>query len=217
MEGELYANYYKSDKIIVLGNTKRWKENLKALGCRYVAHVPEYENKAGWMCSKSQQESVMQFIADANAGLVQPKAWAPSNTVQATPTAPLVGRDPTVAAMSPEDAVALLRKSQPAQPTQPLPSVPQTLAFPNLFIGADGATYQVAVYVSVVPSGGGVATLTTEEGVTDYIVTGMKNTAPYDKGVITLGATNREIAMVAGQWQVLGLNCEHTLTFHPQQ
>ena len=223
MTSELSAVYYQGNKILILGNTKRWKENLKDLKCRYVAHVPEPNNVAGWTCPLSRQEPVMQFVANANAGLVQPMAWVPRDAAptgaaaQAGPPAPLVGRTATPAAMNPADALALLRQTQVAQPAAPeanAPPQPQTVAFPNLFIGGDGLAYQVIVYVAPVPVVGKGVTLRAGDDVADYVITATSQSAPYDTAVMTHEDEHENLALVAGQWQVVGRADQHTLTFH---
>jgi hypothetical protein len=214
MTSELSAIYYQNNKILIQGNTKRWKENLKDLGCRYVAHLPEYNNTAGWTCTLNLQEAVMQFIANANAGLVQPKAWVPKDQpVTAGVPAPLVGRDATPPAMNPGDALALLRQAQPT-PAAVLPAAPQTLTFPNLFVGGDGLTYQVVVYVAALPVVGKGVTLRIGDTVSDYVITAISHSAPYDTAVITHEEEHKNLTVVAGRWQVVGLADTHSVTFH---
>lgn len=218
MSGDLTAVYYQHNKILIQGNTKKWKENLKELGCRYVAHLPEYNNTAGWTCMKDRQEVVMQFIANANAGLVQPKAWSPREQTApgATAGAPMVGRDATPVAMNPADALALLRQTQAAQPAVATPAPPQqqTVAFPNLFIGADGLAYQVIVYVAPVPVAGKGVTVRAGEEINDYVIVSTAQSTPYDTAVISHEEETLNLALVAGHWQVVGRTDIHTVTFH---
>ena len=75
---QLQASYY-GKGIAVYGPTQNWKEDLKALNGKY---NPNLGGQPGWIFGKSHETALMQFIANANAGVIQP---TPSQTPQRSP------------------------------------------------------------------------------------------------------------------------------------
>lgn len=179
----MQAVYY-GQGIAVYGDTKPWKENLKALGGGFRSNLG---GRPGWIFTKQNEAALMQFIANAQAGLVQPIAPTPAPV--ATPvTHQMVPFGQVQPAMTPQAALTRLTIAQPTvavgpavpgptpgvvQPAVPAgiapiaPVVPApiqpgaqvaphllTLGFPTMAKAADGLVYQIVMYTVPVPSVG---------------------------------------------------------------
>lgn len=113
------------------------------------------------------------------------------------------------------------RKTAGPRPIRAIPSDPTHLNSPTLFVAGDGLTYQIAIYTAPLPSLGQRVTLQIGENSIAYTVTRMeKEFPPFDSILITQVQTDPEQAsgvsrasLVAGQWQILGLQDPHTLRF----
>jgi hypothetical protein len=219
-------------KIAVFGETKTWKEDLKALGGRFFKNI---DNQGpAWSFPKEKEAELMQFIANANAGVVQPTPFpTASQQAQASASAPapmVSGVAPP--AMTPEQAMEALRNSGPV-PEIHMDTEPQTLRPPNLFLGADGLGYQVIIQTVVFPKVGLKVTVTHLDGTaTHYTVSSLESTSfPYnsillqqvvadDSAATPGGVASSEAApepvrahIVNGAWQLAGVIAEHSLSF----
>lgn len=65
----MQAQYYSDKSIAVYGDTKPWKNNLMNLGGRYNKNLG---GQPGYIFSRDKEGELMQFLADAQAGQVQP-------------------------------------------------------------------------------------------------------------------------------------------------
>lgn len=248
----MQAEYYTDRSIAVTGNTKPWKENLKALGGSFNMNL---RGRPGWIFPRTQEASVMQFIANANAGMIQP--IQPQQQQVATPQMVPMGQ--IQPAMTPQAALARLtiQPGQPASPGQtmqlgqpiqpPMPTVqipaqftrplepqpvvvvgtqPMPMRFPNMFVAADGLTYQIVMYTVPLPNRGQRITLDVGEHLLEYVVSAaQKEMGPFDEIFITQVrtadmdpaeqlATSRAV-LINGEWKIAGMQEEHTLTFQP--
>jgi len=146
-------------------------------------------------------------------------------TQQTLPVMPVV-----VQAQIPMPALTPGRAVQPTPlvpaPVQRLPAQRQYLDFPNLFIAADGLTYQIVMYTAPVPSVGQTTTLKVGENELNYTVTTIRSPdAPIDDIFITqelpeiaIPGTQAPVSraiLMNGKWQIHGMQDEHTLTFRP--
>lgn len=204
----MQAEYYSDKSIAVFGHTKPWAANLKGLGGSFNGNL---RGRPGWIFQKAKEPELMQFIANANAGLIQPAA--PTHQVAPVTMVPFGAAQP---AMTPQDAMARLQIAQPTaviaptmptpglptiqpivgapmtmavalpKPATPLPAQAVTMNYPNLFIAADGLQYQVVIYTAPLPSIGQSVTLHVGEGEFEYVVSTMEKTGPpYDSIIIT--------------------------------
>ena len=60
---------YSDKRFAIYGNTKKYKDMLKALGGKFNKYLKiDGETKIGWIFSKKAQEKVMDFVLRANSG-----------------------------------------------------------------------------------------------------------------------------------------------------
>jgi len=204
----MQAEYYSEKSIAVFGETKPWAENLKGLGGKFNANL---RGHPGWIFQRTKEPELMQFIAQANQGLIQPttqtKYPEPRTTFGQMPQMAPFGA--TTPAMTPQTAMTRLTIAQPTipqptpiltpvspvtlapkplspKPITVLPPQPTTVAFPNTFMAADGLTYQIIIYTAPVPEVNQRVTLTVGENNLEYIISAIQSTtAPIDDILIT--------------------------------
>lgn len=231
----LIVQDYTEKSIAVFGDTKPWAANLKALGGKFNGNL---RGQPGWIFQKTKQAEVAQFVAQANARMIQPNVGPTANPYQvATPQ--MVPANYVQPAMTPQAAFAQLSVAQPttqlAQPriTAPkpyaqLPTQPAAVTFPNMFTAGDGLAYQVIIYTVPVPSLGQRVTLRVGSGenTTDYgyVVSAINSTAPIDDIYITQvfpeGTDPETVPSISqaiimkGKWQIFCMQGENSLIFH---
>jgi hypothetical protein len=119
----MQAEYYSDKSIAIFGETKPWASDLRGLGGSFNKNL---RGRPGWIFPRTKEAELMQFIANANAGMIQP-------TAPVTTQAQLVPFGATPMAMSPQAAMARLQIAQPAitqlQIGQPAPA-PQPMITP---------------------------------------------------------------------------------------
>lgn len=114
----MQAEYYKTG-IAVFGDTLTWRENLYQLGGIFNKNLG---GRIGWFFKKESEPVLMQFIANANAGAIQPlpstKGQRGQQQVTATPQMVPFGQ--VQQAMSPQDAMVrlTLNATQPQKTPQ---------------------------------------------------------------------------------------------------
>lgn len=124
----MQAEYYSDKSIAVFGETKPWAANLRALGGKFNANL---KGRPGWIFQRNKEAELMQFIAQAQQGLVQPAAPVPTQTQYPIATPQLAPFGQTQAAMTPQAAMARLTIAQPTlTPQVPLPQA--TVPFPQV-------------------------------------------------------------------------------------
>lgn len=206
----MQAEYYSDKSIAVFGETKPWAANFKALGGKFNYNL---RGRQGWILPRKSEAEIVQFVANANAGLIQPAAETPAYTIQPalvpfgvaqpalTPQAAFNRLQAQPVAFPTAFSQATLPLAQPIQPTimmAPRPATPTgprpvtallaqpvTLNYPNLFTAADGMQYQVVIYTAVKPSLGQRVTLTVGDAILEYTVSTVKNNAPFDDILVT--------------------------------
>lgn len=252
-QGPLNAEYY-GQGIAVFGDTLTWKENIKQLGGG--SFNKNLNGNPGWIFPKTAEPTVMQFIANANAGLVQPipdpKRTFPQfqQTPQQFAQPQMVPFGQVQPVMTPQAAMTRLLVAQPQVPTPTLnrvgipapapsprqlvpapvtvaPATPTAVMFPNIFMAADGLTYQIVMYTVPRPTLGQrclvqvgeaeinytVSTVPTPEAITDSVLITQEpeagTTWPQEGGPVS------RAVLSAGKWQIHGMQDEHTVTFLP--
>lgn len=114
----MQAIYYTDKSIAVLGETKPWASDLRSIGGKFNGNL---KGQPGWIFSKTKEPELMQFIAEANAGVRTPSTAAPrAAPAQMVP----LGSVPTT--MSPQMAMARLQMAQ-SEIAQPRPGPVLTL------------------------------------------------------------------------------------------
>lgn len=258
-QGPLNAEYY-GQGIAVFGDTMTWKENIKQLGGG--SFNKNLNGSPGWIFPKTAEPVVMQFIANANAGLVQPipdpKRVAPQfqQVPQQFAQPQMVPFGQVQPVMSPQAAMTRLMVAQPQVPqpgfTVPTPTLnrvgipvpapsprqlvpapvtaapatPTAVTFPNIFMAADGLTYQIVMYTVPLPSLNQRCVVKVGEAEINYtVVTITTPGAPVDSVFITQDLTPEAEAgteppmsravLSAGKWQIHGMQDEHSVTFLP--
>src|SRR5437868_552335 len=121
------AQFYSDKSIAVFGDTRPWANNLKEMGGKYNSNL---RGQPGWIFSRNKEAEIMQFIANANAGYIQPLPQAQS---YAQP----IPREQIQQLMSPDAAMQRLTLIQQQQPNllpsiQPLirPASPKPMSYP---------------------------------------------------------------------------------------
>jgi hypothetical protein len=163
MSTTMEASYYSDKAIAVFGNTQPWASNLRELGGSFNRRL---QGKPGWIFPKTKEPQLMQFIAQANAGQIQPTPYTgPKSSYQAAQQQAIpygvtqqqvVPYGATQPAMTPEEARMRLQIAQPTlQGSFPQVAVPvqPTLqgSFPQVAVPVQstfqGSFPQVAVPV----------------------------------------------------------------------
>ncbi len=74
VSGQMYMIRYKNS-LAILGDTKPWKENIKALGGNFNQYLNiGGQKKPGWLFfDKSRESEIAQFVKNANEGKIQPQ------------------------------------------------------------------------------------------------------------------------------------------------
>ena len=199
----MQAEYYSDKSIAVLGETKPWAANLRTLGGKFNGNL---KGRPGWIFPRNKEAELMQFIGQAQQGLIQPMAQTITQTTYPIATAQMVPFGQMQPAMSPQAAMTRLTIAQPQQATIPFPQVampqvampqvampqvarplspkpttvlppqPVTVGFPNVFTAADGLTYQIIIYTAPIPTIGQRVTLSMGDFNVDYNVTTIQGT-----------------------------------------
>lgn len=218
------AEYYKNS-IAVFGDTKPWAGNLRQLGGKFNSNLA---GRPGWVYSKSKEAEVMQFLASANAGLVQPipSNYTPTSPTVSQPLAPQLAMVPIGAvpeAMTPQAAMLRLQNAQAALPVTPKPITtllvrPSQVVYPSHFMAADNLQYQIIMYTVVLPVQGQKVTVSINGVSTDYVVDMIKGSLPVDS--FSLKPVNPpadgilKCLVVNGEWKVSGMEGDSQIKFH---
>lgn len=212
----LEATYYSEKSIAVHGETKPWSTDLKNIGGKY---NPNLGGRPGWIFPKTKEQDLMQFIANANAGVLQPSPKIPYQPVT-TPQYDMVPMTHAPPAMTPQAALARLQVAMPTpapKPTVMLPIQQQQLNFPNLFVAADGLQYQIIVITVPLPRVGQAVTISVDGINAEYTVSSIDTTeVPYNS--ITLQGTDNiqtKAIIINGAWKLANMPGSHMITFHP--
>ena len=228
----MQAEYYKGG-IAVFGNTRPWKENLKAIGGSFNKNL---DGRAGWVFRKADEATVMQLIANANAGLIQPMTAA-APQVGAIPVAQpqMVPMGLVQPAMTPQAAMTRLVVAAPVQPAQPRTPIavpapqPQllTLGLPTVARARDGLVYQIVMYTVPMPSEGQKLILKVRAAELHYTVATIIAAAPpapieeilvrYELPATAEQEPLSRAILSEGKWQIQGMQDAHTITFLPMQ
>jgi len=236
------AEYYSNNSIVVRGDSKPWKDYLKSLGGKWNGRLT---GGAGWIFSKDKENELMNFIAQANGGLIQqpqqtaiipqPTATTPHYPGIPQPTAttpqypgipqpkPQYPGIPQPTATTPQYPGIPQPKVLSPTPTNVLPSIPATINYPNLFMAADNLQYQIVIYTSPSPTVGQSVIITIGDNDLEYRVTKIESeTPPYDsiliQNVNTDGTPEDQVSravLVKGEWKIFGLLDDHVVTFNP--
>ena len=225
---------YSDRSFAVYGETKPWKENLKALGGKINYNLRSRSGQGtepGWIFSKKQENAVAQFIAQASAGQVAP--MAPQAAQQSYPTYKQLGAAPQVmpaapwalpnqglllpqvSAFSPE--MLATRTSGFTQPTPGPISVFPRAPSPRI------TGMQTVSYAVPLPQMGQQVTLSAGNQTQQYTVSALETTAPVDSILLNRIPTAEDpqplttrAVIISGKWQINGLTNEHTLIFAQQ-
>jgi hypothetical protein len=204
----MQAQHYTDKSIAVFGDTKPWTQNLKELGGRY---NPNLRGGHGWIFSKSKEGQVLQFIDDANAGLIAPLPVQPRSPSLAVayPPQPIRSNQSVQLVRSPVQSIR--------SPVQMLPSQVTTVSFPNSFVGADNLNYQIIIYTVVLPVVNQLVDIQVGDQMVNYQVMEIeKQNAPFDSIAIAPIDNPNQLSravIINGQWKVEGMEQEHSLLF----
>jgi len=233
------AEHYTDNSIAVFGDTKTWKDELKNLGGRY---NPSLRGRAGWIFPKTKEQELVNFVAQINSGNIKPQPQHPPQYQQPLlQPVPLNFNQPS---MHPTDAFKRLSLFKPLineeskvntllnnplrdysinqrellkQPTTNVQTFQSNLTFPNVFTAADGFTYQIIMITTIVPVVGQTLSIAINDTSTDYQISAVKTTYPFDNAVIKNDSEEFEINIVNGQWKIKSITDEHSITFQPYQ
>ena len=191
---------YSDKSVVVIGNTKDYKDDLKALGGTYNGKLTV---GPGWVFGKTKEQAARDFVDSVNAGetlSIQPRTKvtleSTMNKYQESKTKPVTSND-----------------KLNIRPVTKLDSQPTTLNFPNTFIAADNLTYQIIVLTCPLPSMNQKVTLQVDNQDLEYVVT--KVQASNNDILITNdeSAISRAV-IINGEWQIFCMQAPHKLIFH---
>jgi len=191
---------YSEKSLVVYGDTQPWKENLKEIGARF---NPRLKDGPGWIIAKSREETLNDFIKQANEKLIEPLEEYVKK---------VVSKD-FKKSMSPEEALEKIKKSKQFGKTRTvLPKTKTTLDFPNRFLGGDGLNYQVLIYTVILPNLGQKVSYNTD----NYIVTNVKSnhTIYITKESQENSSLPEKVVLINGKWKLKNYNEKHVLIFH---
>jgi hypothetical protein len=123
----MQAEYYTDRSIAVIGETKPWAVNLRGLGGKFNGNL---RGRPGWIFPKSKETELMQFIGQANAGVIIPAVQPVQYPTAQVQIAPFGATQP---ALSPQTAMSRLNINQQFTP-MPTPTIPMPMQYPQVAI-----------------------------------------------------------------------------------
>ena len=231
---QLQAAYY-GKGIAVYGPTQAWKEDLKALGGKYNSNLG---GQPGWIFGAGREQALMQFIANANAGVIAPTpvpagARSPYRAQQVQQLQqPYVAQpifqqvqQPGLPAIQPivrPAAQPTLQVVQPVQPQRMSPLVATNAESTSdvsllRFKDQSGQVYEIQWYAVPVPELGQQVRITytdvDEPTRPTYLVSEMPDERPINTFAILEqeSANGYDIDLVRGEWQIRGQTRPHTV------
>lgn len=184
----------------VFGNTQPFKEDLKALGGRYNRNLG---GKPGWVFGTNKLQELTEFVTAANSG--------ESITESITTLSPSIPRPSTTSATTVTSGNQSVPRTVHQIRTKPV-TIPTTVNYPNIFMGADNKQYQILMYTVNYPVVGDNIVVNFEQGAmpcsvetvlaNDHIV--LRNIRDDD---------TFEAKIVCGKWQLVGITEVHSMTF----
>lgn len=204
MQAVQYGN-----SIVIQGDSKPYINEMKALGGKWNRNL---QIGAGWVFPTKKQNEVLQFISNANAGLIQPSVALPPISPRITTpflnVIPPSASSPKTLMTPPIPNVSFTKM----KPVQPLPSTPINLNYPNKFQAADGKNYQILIYTVPLPKVGQEVKVKIDDSEIDYKVDSLDS----DDSIVIVNTTSNEksrAVVAAGKWQIVGLNQNHEVLF----
>ena len=239
--------YYGDTSLIITGETYNLRNNIKSLGGTW--------DKAakGWKFARGINDvnlaPLAAFVEQVNNGSlnIQNSSTQQQQSYQtAAQYNNLVSKDSNSNAFTPDQAINMLQnnigsvKSPTRLNIQPLsikPSHPINLNIPNVFVAADGLQYQIIIQTVPLPVLNQKVVLQYLHLKTNYTITEVGNTYPFDMCVITedfeentklTEATESTentqtleeftpkvytLKIINGQWQIDGMAEQHTIIF----
>ncbi len=181
--GQLSLIHYK-ESLAIIGDTKPWKENIKALGGHFnKGLVIENQKTAGWLIfEKGREAEISEFVQWVNSGRIQPLPPVDSSG--------RAGGTPQVQLSGPRARTAIGPRLQ-------YQTITYQVVLPYIGQGAilttgDGDPEKMLVVTGLMNDRPGVVdVITLKDG--EQIVTG---------------------AVVSGVWEILDFGKDHVLTFH---
>jgi hypothetical protein len=201
---------YSTNAIVVTGDTKNYKDYLKQIPnptypgtfvkASWNANLTDPttgQKMGGWVFPKAQAAAVGQVVAQINDGEVVPIP-SPPRRYGAQPAAQAAAQ-PAVATLP---VTTVPGRTAPVRMPTTLQSQTLTYTVPNPMVGMKGSINWDGQSIPI-------------------IVTSIDNpkTGAHDMGIVQHIPENEEagdsyrLAIVAGEWQVIGMTDDHTVTF----
>lgn len=206
---------YSEKSVVVTGNTKEYKDQLKALGGKYNGNL---KIGPGYIFSKNNTEKVKEikeFIDSVNNGTFKVATMEDNmnklntNNTNAPPIRSAYTRK--------NDILAPEIKS----PSKSFKSNPVMVNYPNQFTAGDDLVYQIIIQTCPLPVMGQKVTLKFGGKDYPYNVTKVKTLAPFDDIHITHEKLlpddpimTSHAVIINGKWQIFCMQDAHELVFH---
>ncbi len=224
------VEYYSEKSIVVYGNTKAFKDQLKELGGKY---NPNLRKGPGWIFSKNKENDIIEFVKNNNGNIQTLEQLKLEDINELPRCAAILSQNLEQFSHAQIKAIAMSPQNlnfkgitEPPKPTTMLPSSLIQLNYPNVFTAGDGNNYQIIIYTLPLPSMNQKVTLKVEYADEDvsFVVAAINSPfnklAPFDDILLTKITENKdeEIARVRaviinGKWQILHMKNEHDLIF----
>lgn len=211
----MQVEQYSDKAFAVFGNYFPWTKDLAALGGRANANL---RGRPGYIFGNAKLQAVSDFVAQANAGAIEPGALAGEAPAKATGLAtiarPGVASPRTLWLTGPGTKPVAMAVAKPGiQPVTALPATPTVLNFPNQFTAADGVNYQILIFTLPLPKNGQRVHLRVGDAAIPYHVSEVeKNDSIMISRDDVEGEVSRAVIM-NGKWQINGFNEPHDFEF----
>ena len=203
---QLGAAYY-GKGIAVYGPTQAWKEDLKTLGGRY---NPNLGGQPGWIFGKAREPELMQFLANANAGVVRP---TPAPVAQRSPYRQQAPAIQAMPGMAPLPTIQPIRSApvQPVRSARPKLTVVDRVDFdagvlPLHFVDDSGQEYRMLWYSVPMPHEGQPVRIDYDPVIIPDPpqLTYVASNVTFDQFDITVQETGEKmkVELIRGEWQL---------------
>ena len=175
----------------VFGNTKDYKEQLKALGGRYNSNLG---GRPGWIFGSKVLNQLQEFVDQVNSGteISIPAPNIPTTTTRVSQTVP--------------------KTQVPMTRTKPI-TIPTTVTYPNVFTAADGKQYQLVMHTVNYPVEGENVTVNFTQGMMPCTITSVIQSSGHFIVTDIKSGTTFDVKLVNGQWQIPSVAEPHSLSF----
>lgn len=168
----------------VFGNTKDYKDDLKALGGRFNGNLG---GRPGWIFGSKVLTQLQEFVDQVNSGTESSTIPAPNIHTKVSQIVPQTR-------------------------TKPI-TIPTTVTYPNVFTAADGKQYQLVMHTVNYPVEGENVTVNFSQGMMPCTITSVIQSSGHFIVTDIKSGTTFDVKLVNGQWQIPSVAEPHSLSF----